>query len=328
MESVFLGLRLVLVAVFAVAGVAKLFDRAGARQALEEFGLPVRFTTVGSVLLPVAELLIVVALLFAPLAGALAAIALLAVFEVAIANAVVHDRTPDCHCFGQLHSEPAGRSTLVRNGVLIVIAGIVAAFGPGPALHTWVGDRSTTELVILAALLGAAAVAASQLVARRAAGPEVGETPEGLPIGSVAPDFTLRDLEGRTQMLAALRARGRPVVLVFAHPGCGPCRTLLPGLADWQERLAARLTIAVISEGSAADNRSLRERYRIHDLLLQERSDVYRAYRFRLGTPAAVVIDPDGSIASLAVSGTQAIEELIRLALQRPDVAAPSSVVS
>jgi hypothetical protein len=36
---------------------------------------------------------------------------------------------PDCHCFGQLHSESAGWRTLARNGLLAAIAGFVVLAG-------------------------------------------------------------------------------------------------------------------------------------------------------------------------------------------------------
>ena len=42
---------------------------------------------------------------------------------------------PDCHCFGQLHSEPIGLSTLLRNGFLAVVAAAVLWLVPHqPAL--------------------------------------------------------------------------------------------------------------------------------------------------------------------------------------------------
>ena len=335
-----LVLRLLLAGVFAVAGVAKLRDVAGSRRALEEFGLPARLSPVGALLLPLAELVIAFALLLAPRWGAIAAIALLAIFVAGIANAMVHDRAPDCHCFGQLHSEPAGKRTLVRNGVLILMGGAVVALGPGPSIHTWVAERSGAELIVLAMVLGGGALASPKLLAwdrrrqehlrhaRLVAEKEDRERPAGRPVGSDAVDFALRDVDGAEHTLAGLCGRGQPVALVFVHPKCGPCHAMLPDLATWQDLLAERLTIAVVSEGSTEDNRAFRDQYDFHLLLVQERSEVYFAYEFRLGTPAAVIVDPDRRIASVAVSGAIAIEELIRAALHRIDTAAHPNEVT
>jgi uncharacterized membrane protein YphA (DoxX/SURF4 family)/peroxiredoxin len=327
-DTLVLALRLLLAGVFAVAGVAKLLDPEGSRRALRDFGLSPRLSRPGGVLLPLAELAIAAALVFPDSArwGAIAAGGLLCVFVVAIANALRQGRAPDCHCFGQVHSEPAGRGTLARNAILIAVAGAVAAAGPGPGVHTWVSDRSALELVAAAVLLAAAAVAARMLHRwrddrrRKAAilrGFEAKFGTSGLPIGSPAPDFTLSQMGGDHRTLEALCEPGLPVVLVFVHPECGPCRTLLPKLADWRARLARQVTIAVLSQGSVDENKPLQKEYGLGDLLLQERGEVYQAYGLHQGTPSAVVVGPDRRIASVGAAGDFAVEELIRLTLRR-----------
>src|SRR6266513_3729768 len=109
--------RLVLVAVFLVAGVAKLADLAGSRQAMRDFGVPGKLADFFGLLLPLTEIAVAVALVL-PLTtwwGAVAALSLLLIFVAGIGYNLAQGRTPDCHCFGQLHSAPAGWSTLIRN---------------------------------------------------------------------------------------------------------------------------------------------------------------------------------------------------------------------
>ena len=86
MPGFVLGVRLVLAAVFAVAGTAKLLDAAGSRAALEGFGVPRAAARPASRVLPVAELAIAAGLLVPASAwwSALAAAGLLAVFMAAI----------------------------------------------------------------------------------------------------------------------------------------------------------------------------------------------------------------------------------------------------
>ena len=120
MEVALLVARLLLAGVFLVAGVAKLADRAGSRQAIVDFGLPARLATPLGIVLPLAELAVAVALIPVSTAwwGALGALALLLLFTAGIGINLARGRQPECHCFGQLHSAPAGWSTLIRNGEL------------------------------------------------------------------------------------------------------------------------------------------------------------------------------------------------------------------
>src|SRR4051812_44929918 len=112
-----LAARLILAAVFLVAGLAKLRDLEGSREAARGFGAPAFVGT----LLPFAELATAGLLLprATASAGAIAAATLLALFVAAIARAIARGEAPDCHCFGALHSEPAGARTLARNLALL-----------------------------------------------------------------------------------------------------------------------------------------------------------------------------------------------------------------
>src|SRR3954470_21076591 len=130
--------RLLLCAVFLVAGLAKLADLAGSRQAMRDFGVPNKLADFFGLLLPLAEIAVAVALVLPLTAwwGAVGALALLLIFVAGIGYNLAQGRTPDCHCFGQLHSAPAGWTTLTRNLVLAGVAGLVVGFGrsmPNPS---------------------------------------------------------------------------------------------------------------------------------------------------------------------------------------------------
>ena len=110
--------------------------------------------------LPLAELAVAVLLLPEATAwwGALGALALLLLFCLAIGVNLARGRQPDCHCFGQLHSEPAGPSTLLRNGALAAVALLVVVAGvddAGPGALEWIGELDAAEAIAL----GASAVA-------------------------------------------------------------------------------------------------------------------------------------------------------------------------
>src|SRR5262249_29179531 len=124
MESILLLSRLFLAALFATAGTAKLADLKGAETAVRDFGAPETLVKPLSIVLPVSE--IVIALLFFPLSsawlGALAALVLLVWFTIGMGYQMWKGNAPDCHCFGQLHSEPVSAKSLIRNTIFSIPA--------------------------------------------------------------------------------------------------------------------------------------------------------------------------------------------------------------
>ncbi|HET8629558.1 MAG TPA: MauE/DoxX family redox-associated membrane protein [Thermomicrobiales bacterium] len=318
--------RLALAAVFAVAGLAKLADLPGSRRAVRGFGMPEPLARPLGLLLPPAELAVAAALVPRASArwGALGALALLLAFCAAIGVNLARGRAPECHCFGQLHSAPAGWPTLARNAALAALAGGVLWYGradAGASAVGWAAGLAPREAAVLA--VGAALVVAvagegwlllhvlrqnGRLLARvealeagaTAAAPGAPQA-AGLPVGSPAPAFQLPGLYGETLTLDALRAPGKPVVLVFSDPGCGPCNGLMPDLGRWQREEAA-LTVAVLSRGTAAANRAKSVEHGLSRVLLQADREVAAAYR-AAGTPSAVLIRPDGTIGGALAQG-------------------------
>ena len=296
----------------AAAGAAKLRDLPGSRQAMEAFGVPPQLAPAAGLALPVAELALAVLLVMPSLAtvGAVLALCLLLAMTAAIARLVIRGESPECHCFGALHSQPVSRSTLARSAALAGLAAFVAVYGAGSSI----GDLGPFGLEALVPLVvaGIAAAAAGRPGGRRHAP----LFPDAPPPGSPAPRFELPYARQGRASLDSLLERGSTVALVFVDAGCGPCRGLLGSLARWRETLDAELAIAVISRGKPEANRRLCHRTGIPDVLLQEDSEVSRAYGVR-PTPSAVLVAPDGTVASAPIAGAHGIEELIRLALAR-----------
>jgi methylamine dehydrogenase accessory protein MauD len=325
-------LRLVLAAVFAVAAVGKLADRAGSREAVARFGVPVGLVGAVSAGLPVVELGIAVGLVVVATAvwAAVAAGALLLAFCVAIVRLMVRGEAPDCHCFGSVGSAPVGKGTLVRNLVLVGLAGFVAVAGWGD------GGESVGQLAVslgaVAIVLGVVIVLQGafswQLFAQngrmleRLADLEaaVGQSVDGadrapLAVGDRAPTFALSDLDGRTVTLAELLAPGRGLVVVFTDPGCGHCAALLPALG--RARGGHQAPVVVVSRGSRDENRTNAEEHGITPLLVQDDFEVAQAYR-SYGIPAAFVIDAAGRIASERAAGAEAVAALLDAAPASP----------
>jgi peroxiredoxin/uncharacterized membrane protein YphA (DoxX/SURF4 family) len=341
MDVVLFIARLLLAAVFFVAGFAKLADLPGSRQALRDFGVPAVLANPSGVLLPLAEIAVAVALIPSVSAwwGALGALALLLLFVAGISYNLARGRTPDCHCFGQIHSSPAGWPTLVRNLLLAALAGSVVWFGrptAGLDILSWFASLAVAQRIELVAGVIVVALLAleswvlyqtmkqqGRLLLRlealeaRFAGSAGGTTFRGLPVGSQAPAFSLSGLHGETLTLDALRAPGKPVVLIFSDPGCGPCTALLPEIGRWQRDYAGKLTLAVISRGTPQDNRAKAADSDISQVLLQLNREVSESYQVA-GTPSAVLIRTDGTIAAPLAEGADDIRGLVAGAIGLP----------
>jgi uncharacterized membrane protein YphA (DoxX/SURF4 family)/peroxiredoxin len=322
MALLVLVLRVALALVFAAAAAGKLLDLAGSRRAVRDFGLPGRTAAVVGTLLPFGELAIAVAMILTRTGrwAGLAALALLLAFVVAIGRLMAAGQAPDCHCFGQLHSEPAGQRTLVRNGLLAVAAAIVLGAGPGRGLGALSGE-DVALVAVSVTMLALAAASASLLLENRdlrhrPAGRRRPPAEPGLPVGTPAPDLTLSRLDASPVALRDLIGHGTPAVLIHISPQCGPCRTLAPNLAGWRTSLTGELDLVTVSSGEFAENTAFAADLGLDDLLVAAPSAFADAYHAR-ATPTAVMIDPAGRVAARSVAGPMAIESLIRVALHK-----------
>jgi uncharacterized membrane protein YphA (DoxX/SURF4 family)/peroxiredoxin len=308
--------RVGLAGVFALAAVGKAMDLPGSRRAVADFGAPRALAGVIGTALPGVELAIAAALLVQPSAraGAVAALVLLVVFIVAIGRLVAQGAAPDCHCFGQLHSEPAGKGTLARNAILAALAVPVAIAGPGRSLAALSGEDAA--LLVSSVAFAAAALAAlllwrenRTLRSRPSAIPD-----DGLPIGSLVPNIALRALDGTTVALGDLVGNGRPSLLVQVGVRCPACHGLMPNLLRWTRTMAGSLRVLTVSFGDLEDNRAFAEEFGAPELLVADGRELAEALDVR-ATPSAVYIDEHARIAERPAIGGIAIESLIRTAL-------------
>ena len=341
-----LATRLLLSLIFFVAGVAKLADPKGSRRATTDFGLPAALAPPLAILLPLSELGIAIALI--PLASAwlaaLAALALLALFMSGIMVNLARGRTPECHCFGQVSSSAIGPKTLLRNAVLAFAALFIVWRGwrgAGTSAVAWLGTLTPAEkasfglnLVFLASLVclgwfvlnlfrqyGRLLIRLDSLAAsphEEGLGPVAQPSGQAawLALGAPAPDFALRGLSGEIVTLGSLRSAGKPVLLVFTDPGCGPCSTLMPEIGSWQRAHVEELTVGVISRGSVEENLANARKNGVRQILLQEKRETALAYR-AVGTPSAVLVDAEGRIGSALAEGTDSIRALVAHTLAR-----------
>ncbi len=141
-----------------------------------------------------------------------------------------------------------------------------------PALHTTAGRRRLPFAYLVAAAvlpLILLAVLAWRLLAAPAAPPAT--------IGSLAPGFSLTDLNGHPVTLASLR--GHPVIVNFWASWCGPCIEETPLL---EQAVRAHAADGLVIVG----------------IVYQDRADAAASFMSRMGATWPTAMDPGGKVAA------------------------------
>jgi thiol-disulfide isomerase/thioredoxin/uncharacterized membrane protein YphA (DoxX/SURF4 family) len=340
MQIILLLCRVLLAGVFSVAAVTKITGTERFSKTVREFGVPSFLARPLSLLVPLAELAVAVLLLVTSAGrwGGFGALVLLLIFSLAIVGNLVKGRKPECRCFGQINSRPVGWPTLLRNGVFVAGSLLVIWQGkekPGTTIVALLSNLSGVQLFVgaigvlfIVSLLvegwlflhilrqhGRLLLRLDNLDLRlvRAGLPpeeDSSQSVAGLMIGSPAPAIELPLLSGGSLTLVTLLQRGKPVLLVFSDPDCGPCNALLPAIANWEREHANALTIAVVSRGTAAANRAKAGAYDLAFVALQQDRETAETFKAP-ATPSALVISANGTIGSQVAMGAQAISELV-----------------
>ncbi len=114
--------------------------------------------------------------------------------------------------------------------------------------------------------------------------------------GDPAPDFALKDSQGRTVTLASLR--GRQVYLDFWASWCGPCRQTFPWMNTLQQRIGHdKLTVLAVNvdEDPAAAAEFLRQHPAGFTVLFDAGGRTAARYQLQ-GMPSSFLIGADGRL--------------------------------
>ena len=130
----------------------------------------------------------------------------------------------------------------------------------------------------------------------------------GLPVGAVAPTFSLPGLDGRQHSLADYH--GRRVLLIFTDPECGPCNQLLGELIPLKYR-PTYPEVLIISRGDPSANMAkFLQRPMPFPVVLQKHWEISREYAL-FATPIGYLINEEGVISAPVASGPAAILNLV-----------------
>lgn len=340
MEVLILLLNVILAGVFLTAGIGKLLDREGSEKALSDFDVPAPIVKPAAAVLPWVEIAVAAGLLFAVTSwiASFAAMILLAGFTVGMFVQMAKGKAPDCHCFGQIHSEPVSGRSIARNVVLTVVAGTLVAIGSFlPGANALAGGETFSGEGNMQLVIGIAAVALliaifvvlrkisdqqGQIIrrieilevisneGREMTRDEVTDPQAGLPIGSPVPSFNVVGAEGISIPSTDLVADGRPALLMFVSPTCHPCEAMVPDINSWIGEFGESLDILLISTGEFNANVEKFGEANAERIFIQE-DDAAKEVLGPLWTPTAVLIDGRARIASRNAAGDSAIRTLV-----------------
>jgi peroxiredoxin len=170
-------------------------------------------------------------------------------------------------------------------------------------------------VVVIAAMLfiGSKIARKRQTEARR-----TGSLVPGQVIGRVAPDFTLKTLDGKTLKLSDLR--GKAVVLNFWATWCPPCKVELPWFVDLQKQYGPQgLQVVGISEDEGGKDKvaAFVKEMGVNYTIAVDDNSVSEKYGDVEDLPTTFYIDRDGKIVQFAMGlvDRSEIEEKMKVAL-------------
>ena len=138
-------------------------------------------------------------------------------------------------------------------------------------------------------------------------------------LGEAAPPLRLPDLFGDVVDLSTYR--GTPTLLLFWSPGCSHCANVLPEVLAFEGQ-PNRPKVVVVSRGPIGLNKELGF---TSPVVLDEPRAIGQALGVT-GTPAAVLIDAMGKVATPVARGTAGVRALMTRSIAQPSASANQGV--
>ncbi len=126
----------------------------------------------------------------------------------------------------------------------------------------------------------------------------------GLTVGTEAPDFQLKDLQGRSVKLSDFR--GKKVMLNFWAPWCPPCKQEMPEMQKFHEAAGNKISILAVNIDPQYNSATFIEKMGItFPILLDGKDEVNTMYKV-MTVPATYFIDEKGVIRDKYLSAMEA----------------------
>lgn len=119
-------------------------------------------------------------------------------------------------------------------------------------------------------------------------------------VGGKAPDFTLKDINGKQVSLSEFKGKG--VILDFFASWCPPCRQEVPDFVKLQDTYASKgFTVIGVSLVNLKESKDFAQEMGINYPVLIDDGKVSNAYGPVRSIPTTYVIDKDGKVVKMYI---------------------------
>jgi peroxiredoxin len=195
---------------------------------------------------------------------------------------------------------------------------------PSPSLKPSKPARSPLVLVVVAFVVALMLYVGYHQARRKggASAPRIGQS-------TVAPDFSLESLDGKTMHLSDFR--GKAVLLNFWATWCGPCKIEMPWFVDLQKQYGSQglqIVGVAMDDASKEDIGKFAKDMGVNYPILIGKESVGDEYGGVPALPETFLIGRDGKIVDkiIGLKGKADIEEAIKKALDTQPVKSEASV--
>ncbi len=144
-----------------------------------------------------------------------------------------------------------------------------------------------------------------------------GSAPRGT-AGAPAPEFSLKDIDGKTIDLASYK--GKVVLVDFWATWCVPCQSEIPHFVDFQNNYGPQgyQTIGISMDDGPEPVLAFYRKFKMNYPVVMGTEEVAKSYGGVLGLPVTFLIDREGKIATKYIGETetekirQRVEELLK----------------
>jgi peroxiredoxin len=174
--------------------------------------------------------------------------------------------------------------------------------------------RSPLALIVVAFVVALMLYVGYHKARRTGAG-----SPQRLTQSTIAPDFSLDTLDGKTMRLSDLR--GKAVLLNFWATWCGPCKIEMPWFVDLQNQYGSQglqIVGVAMDDGSKEDIAKFAKDMGVNYPILIGKESVGDQYGGVPALPESFLITRDGKIVDkiIGLRGKSEIEDSIKKALE------------